>query len=147
MISLWMVWKKKFDPLNRETQVELITDLAIYELVEFHSPLSYILVVAVAYHGPNASIFGNVMNSYWTYTAIENIEETLTSMAIFFLIDFSSTLITSSILWYFCQINLWKLLVDLQKEFKTPFCMALGQALVMVCKFLLIDHTNITILL
>ena len=132
MISIWIAWKKRSDPSNMDAQINLLIDLAIYELVEFHAPLSYILVIFVAYHGPNATILGNVLNSYWKYTAIENIEKTLLNMIMFFFVDFSSTLVTGSILWVFSRINLWKLFVDLQKEFRVPFCVALGSQLVLV---------------
>ena len=134
LISLWIVWKKKFYPSNVEAQMNLLTDLAINELVEFHAPLSYILVIAVTYHGPNGSIFGNVMNGYWKYKAIENIESTLSNMMVFFVVDFSSTLLTGGILWFACQINLWNLFADLQREFRVPFCVILGCLLVLVRK-------------
>ena len=38
-------------------------------------------------------------------------------MVIFFLIDFSSTLISSGILWGTCRINLWTVFLELQQEF------------------------------
>ena len=60
LLCLWIVWTRKRHPGNVQMQIDLLQDLAVYELVEFHSPLSFILVISVAFYGPNAEIFGNV---------------------------------------------------------------------------------------
>ena len=62
---------------NIEVVVDLVQDLALCELVEFHAPLAFMLLLAVAFYGPNATLFGNIGNSYWTFSAIENIDETI----------------------------------------------------------------------
>ena len=131
-ICLSVIWTKKFHPAKIQKQNDLLQDLAIYELVEFHALLSFIMVISVAYYGPNASILGNIGNSYWTYTAIENIHQTLANMAIFFMIDFSSTLLSGIILWVTCRINLWSVFLELQKEFGKWFCLTLGNSLILV---------------
>ena len=65
----------KNDPENLTTQNELLQDLALSELVEAYVPLSYVLVVGVAYYGPNSHIYGNILNNYWTYEIIDDINE------------------------------------------------------------------------
>ena len=136
LLCLWIVWTRKRHPGNVQKQIDLLQDLAVYELVEFHSPLSFILVISVAFYGPNAEIFGNVGNSYWGFSAIEDISLTLMNMGIIFLADFSSTLICAGILWLTCEISLWKALFELQKEFRYCFCLALIYYLVLVGKLI-----------
>ena len=130
----WIVWKKKRHSDNIQSHIDLIQELAINELVEFHAPLSFILVIAVAYHGPNAKISGNIGNSYWTYTAIDDIEQTLKNIALFFFIDFGSTIISSAVLWLTYRINLWMAFNEMQREFWKPFCLILGYKLIAVSK-------------
>ena len=132
LICLKIVWTRKQHPYKIKNQIDSLQDLVVYELVEFHAPLAFILVIFVSYHGPNAEIFGNVGNSYWQFSAIEDIHRTLTSMAKFFLVDFSSTLVSASILWVTCKINLWKAFLETQKEFGKFFALVLGSDLVVV---------------
>ena len=125
-ICLRIVWLNKKAPLNLQDQINRLQELALYELVEFQAPLTFVLVIIVAYFGPNAELFGNISNSYWSYKSIEDLQETLENMMLLFLIDFSSTILSSIILWFSCSINLWKVFVVLQKEFKNAFCVSLG---------------------
>ena len=125
-ICLRIVWLNKKAPLNLQDQINRLQELALYELVEFQAPLTFVLVIIVAYFGPNAELFGNISNSYWSYKSIEDLQETLENMMLLFLIDFSSTILCSIILWFSCSINLWKVFVVLQKEFKNAFCVSLG---------------------
>ena len=133
---VWIVWTRKRNPNNVQKQIDLLQDLVIYELVEFHSPLSFILVISVAFYGPNAEIFGNVGNSYWGFSAIEDIHLTLMNMGRIFLFDFCSTLVSACILWLTCEISLWKAMLELQKEFSSYFSLALGYYLIVVCKLI-----------
>ena len=142
-ICLWVVWTKKFHPHKIRKQIDLLQDLAIYELVEFHATFAFIFVIAMAYYGPNASILGNIGNSYWAYTAIVNIDQTLVNMGIFFLIDFSSTMLSASILWTTCRISLWHVFLELQKEFGKWFSLTLGNALVLVSKYEIYSFYNL----
>ena len=121
-----LIWLNKKVPLNLQNQINLLQELALYELVEFQAPLTFVLVIIVAYFGPNAELFGNISNSYWSYKSIDDLQETLENMMLLFLIDFSSTILSSIILWFSCSINLWKVFVVLQKEFKNAFCVSLG---------------------
>ena len=144
-ICLRIVWMKKFSPLLVRKQIILLQDLALYELAEFHAPLSFIFVFVSAYFGPNAELFGNISNSYWTYKAVEDIHHTLKNMAVLFIVDFSSTIFSSLILWRSCQINLYKVFVVIQKEFGTAFSALLGYILLVVCIILIPSNFQIII--
>ena len=133
LLCLWIVWNKKRYPYRIHDQINALQNLAVYELVEFQA-ISFVLVIAVAYYGPNSSIIGNISNSYWAFNEIKDIAQTLTNMSTLFLVDFSSTLVGGTILWFCCQINLLKAFVELQKEFKIAFCVTFGRQLLAVCK-------------
>ena len=105
-LCLRIVWLNKRHPESTPEQIELLQDLALYELVEFQTPLAFILVFSVAYYGPNGSLFGNILNDYWTYTAIDDIKQMMINTGFFFMVDFSSTIICATILKVFCEINL-----------------------------------------
>ena len=105
LTCLKIIWMKKRSNQTTEAQIELIQDLAIFELVEFQAPLALILVFMLAYFGPNGHLFGNIRNSYWAYTAIENVQETFRKMIIFFSVDLSSTLVSTILLWISFKIN------------------------------------------
>ena len=131
LLCLWIVWKKKRSPYCLHGHINALQNLVVYELVEFQA-LSFILVIAVAFYGPNSSILGNISNNYWAFEEIENINKTLGKMGALFLVDFSSTLICSIILWFGCKINMWKAFVALQKEFRITFGITHGRLLLAV---------------
>ena len=112
--------------------ISLLQDLVTFELAQFNCQLSFILVFAAAYYGPNSMLFGNVSNSYWSFTAIEDIHETLGNMVTFFLVDCTSGLVSAIILQIFCKINLLKILVTVEKEFGLVFGMFSGRFLLLV---------------
>ena len=136
LINIWtclkIVFLKKRNNEKIEEQINLIQDLAIFELVEFQAPLSLILIFMLAYFGPNGHLFGNILNSYWAYGAIDNVENTFRKMTIFFAVDFSSTITSIILLWVFCRINFLKALMELQKEFSKLFSVILGTFSILV---------------
>ena len=93
----------------------------INEMVEFMVPLSYLLCFTVAFYGPNAELFGNVKSSYWHYSAVDDITEVIEAVLTFFTIDFGSTLISFSLLWKFCKINLGQVYLAVQKDYGVVF--------------------------
>ena len=115
-----------------DLQVSLVQDLVTFELAQFHSQLSFILVFAVAYYGPNSMLFGNVANNYWNFKAIEDIQVTLGNMVLFFLVDCTSAITSAIILKVFCNINLWKIFAIIEKEFGIAFCLFSGRFLLLV---------------
>ena len=131
-LSLKVVWLKKRRPGKVTSQIYTLQNLAICELVEFHATLSFILAFGVTYFGPNAHLFGNISNSYWTYVAIEDIWLTLGNMTLFFLVDFSSIIVSAIILWFSCKINLLKVFMALLEEFGIGFCLIIAFGLTVV---------------
>ena len=109
-----------------ERQIDSLQDLVMCELVEFQAPLTFILFFATLAYGPNIQLFGNIGNSYWTYSAIDDISKAIQNVIFFFLVDFSSTIISSLVLWLSCNINLWKACSHILNEFEKSFCIILG---------------------
>ena len=130
--SLRIIWLCKHHHGMMHDQIETLQTLAIYELIEFQAPLSFMLVLGIAYYGPNGELYGNISNDYWTYSTIEDIREMMISMALFFLIDFASTIISAALLWEYCKINLWKVFLQLEEEFVKTFGIILGNLLLLV---------------
>ena len=131
-LCLRIIWLRKRETSLIQDQIEKLQQLAVYELVEFQAPLALMLVLSVAYHGPNGALFGNILNCYWTFNVIEDCSVTIINMAILFVVDFSSTVICAILLLTFVKINLWKVFLTLQEEFGKIFCITLGQFLVLV---------------
>ena len=129
---LRIVWVSKKNPSMTQKQIDYLQNLALNELIEFTVPLAFLLVLSVTYTGPNGRLFGNILNSYWTYSAIENIYQYLMNTGILFLVDFSSAIICAIILWYSCKIKMWKAILSLQKEFGQTFCCFLARFFVLV---------------
>ena len=123
---LRIIWLKKRRPNMIRQQIQYLQDLSLYELVEFHAPLAYFLVFCVAYYGPNGRLFGNILNDYWTFSAVDDIVHTMTNVAVFFIVDFSSTVICAILLWQICDIKLWKVFLNMQEEFGKAFASTLG---------------------
>ena len=136
LLCLWIVWTKKKHPNKIHAQIDLLQDLAIAELTEFHAPLSLIITISSAFFGPNASILGNISNDYWQYEAIEDINGYLSSLGLFFSIEFSCAIVTTIILWFACRINLCKAFVELQEEFGKSYCVVLSYMLMTVFEIL-----------
>ena len=126
-LAIRLVWLKKRHPNKLQEQIKVLQDLGLYELVEFLASTSFLLVLGLTYFGPNGALFGNIRRSIWTFEAIENINETLLNIGIFFIVDFSSTVICAIILRIYCQINLWNVFLQLQKEFGKYFVIGLSR--------------------
>ena len=131
-LAIRLVWLKKRHPNKLQEQIDVIQDLGLYELAEFLGSASFLLVLGLTYFGPNANLFGNIRRSIWTFKAIDDINETLINIGKFFAADFSSTIICAVILRVYCQINLWNILLQLQKEFGKYFVMCLARYMIAV---------------
>ena len=134
--NMWLCFNivrknKSGNPMIQE-QIDTLVDLALCEQVEFHVPLAFISVFAMASYGPNSGLFGGIGSSRWGNTAIGDIDQAIENMLFFFLIDFSSTIASAVILWFSCRINLWKAFNELQKEFRKIFCFFIGFGLTAV---------------
>ena len=127
--------KKAQTPENVEMQIELLQVLVINETNEFIAPLCYILCFMTAYFGPNAGLIGNIGNSYWHYSKIENVEESIEFVFVFMFIDLGSLVVVSILLWKLFRINLYRAFCSLQKEFGLGFSASLAVAFNAVSNF------------
>jgi len=89
------------DPIKEE----IVSDLVVVELVEVIMPLAYAISVLTAYYGPNGEIIGNIKNSYWSYTAIQDLGKLLVSIFQMFAIDFVSLAFGWVVLWKLSLLN------------------------------------------
>ena len=97
-------------------KMETLFSLIINETVEFLVPIAYCITITMAYYGPSGQVIGNIKNSYWQYSAINNMENTLQWLAIFFFVDLMSLVISAVLLFVVCRINLVKIYFQIQKE-------------------------------
>ena len=101
---------------SKKKKMETIMALIINETVEFLVPIAYCITITMAYYGPSGQVIGNIKNSYWQYSAINNMENTLQWLAIFFFVDLMSLIISVVLLLVICKINLIKIYFQLLKE-------------------------------
>ena len=111
---------------NTEKIIELLQELAITESVECSVPLTYIGVFLMAFYGPNGDVIGAIRNSYWHFSAVDDIAHTIKFVCMFFLIDFSSLVICAILLWFCSKINFYYAYAAIQKEFGVPFAATLA---------------------
>jgi hypothetical protein len=114
-----IVWMKLRNSLDINTQIDLLVKLCINELVECLAPLAFQLTFLSAYYGPNSAILGNIGSNMWHYRSLDDIEAFFGKILRLYFADFSSLIISAIILWTFCQINLLKALMTIEKEFKS----------------------------
>ena len=118
-LTLKIIWVHKTQPRDIETQIKLLHDLLINELVEFTGPLIFLLLFIACYFGPNYDLL-EIVNHLETHdAAIEYMEV----IFILFVVDLCSTVISGVILWVFCRISLLRAFVALENEF--AFCFGL----------------------
>ena len=102
---------------NEEEIDHALKRLALREFLEILIPAVYCISFIIAYHGPNASLLGNVKNGYWHYKEICDITIKLSRIAMFFSIDVYRCLIFSFILWYYSQLHMFKAYVYILRNF------------------------------
>ena len=96
------------------------------EIVEVMVPLCYLVCFIMAYYGPNAHVIGNILNSYWHFSAVEDVGESIAYLCLFFFVDLLSLMTCTILLQMYCRINLYNVFVTLQNEFGWLFNVALA---------------------
>ena len=81
-----------------------IAELAIAELIEGLTSIIYGVCISMAYYGPNANIFSNIGNNYWS-EVIKSMNPLYITMFILFVVDAFSTTIHSLCLWKAMKLN------------------------------------------
>ena len=88
-------------------------------------PLTYIALICMAYFGPNANLLGNIQLRIWQYQRpIEDIEQYITNVSLFLVMDFASFTINGILLWNLAKINVLKVMNKIQEEFWIMFAIA-----------------------
>ena len=77
-------------------------------------PLAYVVWFAMAYYGPNVELLGYGKHNFWPVKVVEDVSWTFQVMIGLFLMDLVRLSLSSSMLWIFCKVNLFK-----------EFCLAL----------------------
>jgi hypothetical protein len=127
-----IVWLKLQNSLDINTQINLLVKLCIDELVECLAPLAFMLTFLSAYYGQNSAILGNIGSNMWHYRRVDDIEALFGKILRLYFADFSSLIISAIILWTFCQINLLKALMTIEKEFKSVMMLILCYIITLV---------------
>ena len=78
--------------------------LIMVELIEGFTPIIYGVCILMAFYGPNAKIFSNIGNTYWSQ-AIKDLAPLLLTIIGLFAIDTLSVIINSICLWKMANIN------------------------------------------
>ena len=135
-LCLKIIWISKRHPDEKDNQIELLQELGTNELIEFTTPLVFILSVVVGYYGPNSKYLLHIGATMWHSIPIDNINELVSNISTFFVIDFCSTIVTATMLWLICKINLLKVFVALLKDCGPIFCMLMTTHTYTVSTFL-----------
>ena len=129
-IILWC--DRNWSERSREWQVKAVLNLIINESVEFLTPIAYVICLLMAYYGPNAEIMGNIKNSYWQYSAIEDIGDTVSWIGIMFSVDLISVIVSFILLQCYCKINILVMYLQLQEHMGYIMAISTGYMLSLI---------------
>ena len=106
------------------TLSEDVKNLVIGEKCSLLS-LTYMIIILMAYHGPNAELLGNIKLSIWQFqNPIADIDAYTTNVAILLVVDCISMVINGIFVGFFCQINMFKVMKQLQEKYWHVFATA-----------------------
>ena len=100
--------------------------LVLTERIEAVIPLTYLVLIVMAYYGPNAENILGIKLTMWHLSAISDIQGFLTTLTLMLSIDFMSFIVNGILLWIFCKVNVMRVLQKIQKDFW--FWMAVAEA-------------------
>ena len=113
--------KSNVEGQNNETKkkinIQNVLELVLSETIDVVASSAYAITLAAAYYGPNATILGNIRNSYWTFKGIQDIEKTLTAVFQIAAIDLGIGTMCGLVLWNCCKINLLQEFCKLMKTY------------------------------
>ena len=94
----------------------MIEGLVITERVEFIVPGTFILMILIAFYGPNAYLLGNIKLTLWHFQEIKDIQKLLEILSLLLAIDFTSFIINASLLWVKLKVNAFIVLQKVQSK-------------------------------
>ena len=117
-----------FEQERKDMQKD-VQDLVLSESLEVFTPIAYSIAVIIAYIGPNATILGNIRNSYWHYEAMTSLEPFLSEEFQMVAIDLGVGVISGLILWKYCSINIVRQFCNLLKAYWAMICIMMASQL------------------
>ena len=109
-------YRKKNDTTSLAIAIQ---SLVLAETVEVTIPVMYTICFMLAYFGPNAEVLGNIKNSYFHYTAVEDVWSSFQMLCIIMCIDLGFLIITFGTLYKFANMNMLKVIQTSIKSLKT----------------------------
>ena len=94
-----------------------IKRLVMTERIESVMTMTYLILMLMAYYGPNAEKLLGIKLTLWHHNAISDIGGFITTLAIMEFIDLLSFIINGIILKIFCKVNILNVLQKIQKDF------------------------------
>ena len=148
ILNLFLTWKicrlhRKIDPddqgqdLLKKDIRNNIHSLVLNETIEVVVPLAYFITFFIAYYGPNATILGNVRNSYWDYKEVKDVGKLFKAGMEMFSIDTTSSIICGIVLYKFCKMNLFQEYCKLIKQCWAMIAAYLGSLIYLVKNYVL----------
>ena len=87
--------------------------------------LTFILIITMAYFGPNAENMGNIKLSIWQFQRpIPDINAYILKVSLLMAIDLLSLVINGMLLWKICHVNSFKIFRNLQRSYWIVFAIA-----------------------
>ena len=102
---------------NEAHMIDLFLSLVINQTVEIVVPLTYFLCFLMAFYGPNAKMLGSVQSDYYAHIPVQDIGRFIQNLGFFLMADAISIVITFSLLWHYCSVNIIRAFAFIQKEF------------------------------
>ena len=83
------------------------------------------MLIIMAFFGPNAEILGNIKLSIWQFeTPIQDIQAYVYNIAVWLIVDLASLAVNGIVIWYFCNINILKVMKKMQEGHWALFALA-----------------------
>lgn len=97
--------------------------------------LSYLLLIIMAFFGPNAELLGNIKLQIWQFQQpILDIDAYILRVSLLMLVDLLSLAINGIMIWRICRVNIFRVFKKLQKSFWYLFAVAEAYVILEVSK-------------
>ena len=110
----------------------MVEELILTERIETLVPLIYIICFGITYYGPNVEILGTVKLDLWYFKPVIDIGNYMKNLFILFVVDFMSLVINGIILQTTCNIKIFKMFQNIQREFWLVMAVQQGWSLAQV---------------
>ena len=97
--------------------------------------LSYLLLIVMAFFGPNAELLGNIKLQIWQFQRpILDIDAYILRVSLLMVVDLLSLAVNGILIWKICQVSIFKVFKKLQKSFWYLFAVAEAYVIIEVSK-------------